>query len=99
MVHASLDQQKLAGCPIRIMAPIDSIFSQAEETLARGTVRIMVLPPSRVGSSMVEQRPFKALVVGSSPTQPKPLNSRGEWLADWIVKLLTTLSCLRSQTQ
>lgn len=23
-----------------------------------------------VGSSMVEQRPFKALVVGSSPTQP-----------------------------
>jgi hypothetical protein len=24
----------------------------------------------RVGSSMVEQRPFKALVVGSSPTQP-----------------------------
>ncbi len=25
----------------------------------------------RVGSSMVEQRPFKALVVGSSPTQPK----------------------------
>ena len=26
----------------------------------------------RVGSSMVEQRPFKALVVGSSPTQPKP---------------------------
>ena len=26
----------------------------------------------RVGSSMVEQRPFKALVVGSSPTQPNP---------------------------
>ena len=24
----------------------------------------------RVGSSMVEQRPFKALAVGSSPTQP-----------------------------
>lgn len=26
----------------------------------------------RVGSSMVEQRPFKALVVGSSPTPPIP---------------------------
>ncbi len=25
----------------------------------------------RVGSSMVEQRPFKALVLGSSPSQPK----------------------------
>src|SRR6202041_861706 len=27
---------------------------------------------TRVGSSMVEQHPFKALVVGSSPTQPTP---------------------------
>lgn len=27
----------------------------------------------RVGSSMVEQRPFKALVEGSSPSQPTPL--------------------------
>jgi hypothetical protein len=27
----------------------------------------------RVGSSMVEQRPFKALVAGSSPAQPKIL--------------------------
>ena len=27
---------------------------------------------SRVGSSMVEQRPFKALVEGSSPSQPTP---------------------------
>ena len=26
--------------------------------------------PVRVGSSMVEQRPFKALVAGSSPAQP-----------------------------
>jgi hypothetical protein len=32
----------------------------------------------RVGSSMVEQRPFKALVVGSSPTQPTPLKGRSE---------------------
>ncbi len=28
----------------------------------------------RVGSSMVEQRPFKALAVGSSPTQPNLLS-------------------------
>lgn len=27
---------------------------------------------NRVGSSMVEQRPFKALVLGSSPSQPTP---------------------------
>ncbi len=30
----------------------------------------------RVGSSMVEQRPFKALVEGSSPSQPKPVSHR-----------------------
>ena len=36
------------------------------------------VPFSWVGSSMVEQRPFKALVVGSSPTQPtSPLGWRG----------------------
>src|ERR1700722_17167290 len=29
---------------------------------------------------MVEQRPFKALVVGSSPTQPKSLTSQGNRL-------------------
>ena len=29
----------------------------------------------RVGSSMVEQRPFKALVGGSSPPQPTPLKT------------------------
>ncbi|MDB6148330.1 MAG: hypothetical protein JWO45_1994 [Spartobacteria bacterium] len=31
----------------------------------------------RVGSSMVEQRPFKALVAGSSPAQPKFSNGMG----------------------
>jgi predicted GIY-YIG superfamily endonuclease len=31
----------------------------------------------RVGSSMVEQRPFKALVAGSSPAQP---SSPGAWV-------------------
>ena len=34
-------------------------------------VILSLLVSRRVGSSMVEQRPFKALVVGSSPTQPK----------------------------
>ena len=34
-------------------------------------VILSMLVSWRVGSSMVEQRPFKALVVGSSPTQPK----------------------------
>src|SRR5207244_3425256 len=32
---------------------------------------------SRVGSSMVEQRPFKALVAGSSPAQPRNLCGAG----------------------
>ena len=32
----------------------------------------------RVGSSMVEQRPFKALVAGSSPAQPTPWFSPGK---------------------
>jgi hypothetical protein len=35
----------------------------------------------RVGSSMVEQRPFKALVVGSSPTHPT-LCSLGRFLSE-----------------
>ncbi len=34
--------------------------------------RISFQPLHRVGSSMVEQRPFKALVEGSSPSQPTP---------------------------
>jgi hypothetical protein len=40
---------------------------------ARDLVIPSLLVSRRVGSSMVEQRPFKALVVGSSPTQPKYL--------------------------
>src|SRR5260221_3508456 len=34
----------------------------------------------RVGSSMVEQRPFKALVAGSSPAQPTDAKSSGSGL-------------------
>ena len=37
--------------------------------------RISFPPLDRVGSSMVEQRPFKALVEGSSPSQPTPPHS------------------------
>ena len=33
-------------------------------------VILSLLVSRRVGSSMVEQRPFKALVLGSSPSQP-----------------------------
>jgi predicted GIY-YIG superfamily endonuclease len=40
--------------------------------------RLQTIP--RVGSSMVEQRPFKALVVGSSPTQPKPKPKPMAWV-------------------
>src|SRR5688572_304636 len=36
----------------------------------------------RVGSSMVEQRPFKALVAGSSPAQPTPQELVWKWLID-----------------
>jgi hypothetical protein len=41
----------------------------------------------RVGSSMVEQRPFKALVVGSSPTQPTPRQRRLGFLGLLPLKL------------
>lgn len=46
----------------------------APQILQRALNWIRNVSPARVGSSMVEQRPFKALVVGSSPTQPSFFN-------------------------
>ena len=48
-------------------------FAIAHGSKSLATIRFGYTVPvrfPRVGSSMVEQRPFKALVVGSSPTQP-----------------------------
>jgi hypothetical protein len=59
----------------------------------RDLVILSLLVSRRVGSSMVEQRPFKALVVGSSPTQPK-----GFYLAAKSAKSLWKPFCRRQST-
>ena len=54
-------------------APQDSSFDLNDFQGCNSPKRIYLILPARVGSSMVEQRPFKALVEGSSPSQPTPL--------------------------
>src|SRR2546423_13197708 len=44
--------------------------ARSSSALQRRSNWIRTLLPRGVGSSMVEQRPFKALVAGSSPAQP-----------------------------
>ena len=51
-------------------APQDSSFDLNDFQGCNSPKRIYLFLPARVGSSMVEQRPFKALVEGSSPSQP-----------------------------
>src|SRR2546423_12994881 len=69
-----------AGPPVRkkfyFVASKDCRWCADLSPFARCAIRrsrLLKVPGAGVGSSMVEQRPFKALVVGSSPTQP---NSR-----------------------
>ena len=66
------------------------------ETFCIATYResTMISPLRRVGSSMVEQRPFKALVEGSSPSQPTPLPA----LATRLKPRFAVFLCLRQIT-
>jgi hypothetical protein len=71
----------------------EMIFVRRRSSKPLATIRFSDTVPvrfPRVGSSMVEQRPFKALVVGSSPTQPIEYQvfTRGEMLVVTLLLLV-----------
>ncbi len=53
-----------------ILIRLDAVESATFKPCSDASIGLEEFPRLRVGSSMVEQRPFKALVPGSSPGQP-----------------------------